>query len=564
MFKRLWTSAAILAATLLATSANAQTNQLQTVSITAPAQNASYTYPATVTISATASDSDGTISKVEFYNTAGTSGPVLIGTATTPPYSISLTPSSAINYTVIARATDNQNATKDSASVAFSIKYALPTVSLTAPAQNATYAAPATIPLTATATAPGLSITQVQFYNGTTLIGSATAAPYTINWSNVAQGSYSVTAKVTDGRRQTATSAAVNISVGVNKPPTVSISAAPVTQAAPATVSLAATASDTDGSIAKVEFFDGAALIGMITQAPYTLQWANVAAGTHNVTAKATDNAGAATTSTAIPITVASGATQVYFIQTDQLNTPRVVTDFNNNVVWRWDTNEPFGNSVPNENPTGQGSFTFNFRFPGQYFDKETGLFHNGFRDYDPANGGRYIQSDPIGLLGGINTYAYVANQPTQYVDPDGLQMALPIGGGAAVVGGAAAGSKNGGSRNSSGYNPVTDMPTSLPPSTQSYIPLPTAVCLAAPAVCAAIIASKSDEAPYPDNPKEAPEKFTPIPGTGGKFCPDDGSVWERDNSRHGGEQWKRWPDKRSWEKGKPPTSVWPDGRVRK
>ena len=63
---------------------------------------------------------------------------------------------------------------------------------------------------------------------------------------------------------------------------------------------------------------------------------------------------------------------------------------------------------------------TKNLRFPGQYYDQETGLHYNFFRDYDPSTG-RYVESDPIGLDGGLNTYVYIDNQPLSYIDPLGL-----------------------------------------------------------------------------------------------------------------------------------------------
>lgn len=86
---------------------------------------------------------------------------------------------------------------------------------------------------------------------------------------------------------------------------------------------------------------------------------------------------------------------------------------------WRWD-GEPFGGGAVNNNPSGAGVFDFHLRFAGQMMIPETGLFHNYHRDYDPATG-RYLQSDPIGLHGGVNTYAYGNLNPISSVDPFGL-----------------------------------------------------------------------------------------------------------------------------------------------
>ena len=116
-----------------------------------------------------------------------------------------------------------------------------------------------------------------------------------------------------------------------------------------------------------------------------------------------------------------SGSTvAVYYVHADHLNAPRLVTQpSTNKIAWRWDT-DPYGTTAPNQNPAGLGTFVYNLRVPGQYYDSETGVNQNYFRDYDPQSG-RYIESDPIGLGGGINTYAYVGGNPISNIDPLGL-----------------------------------------------------------------------------------------------------------------------------------------------
>ena len=137
------------------------------------------------------------------------------------------------------------------------------------------------------------------------------------------------------------------------------------------------------------------------------------------------------------------------FVHPDHLGTPRVITASTalaattgtgitspqtvNKAVWRWDS-DPFGsnataNSAPNENPNTLSQvvgtatlpylFGFDLAFPGQKRDRETGKHYNYFRDYDPAVG-RYVESDPIGLKGGINTFGYALQRPAAVYDPRG------------------------------------------------------------------------------------------------------------------------------------------------
>lgn len=118
------------------------------------------------------------------------------------------------------------------------------------------------------------------------------------------------------------------------------------------------------------------------------------------------------------PIGVNVGGVTNY-VFADHLNTPRLIVDPSSRVRWKWHSN-PFGATAADSNPAGIGKFDYGLRFPGQYFDVESGLHYNNFRDYDPQTG-RYIQSDPIGLEGGLNTYTYADGNPLRFTDFFGL-----------------------------------------------------------------------------------------------------------------------------------------------
>jgi RHS repeat-associated protein len=116
-------------------------------------------------------------------------------------------------------------------------------------------------------------------------------------------------------------------------------------------------------------------------------------------------------------------------IQTDQIGAPRVVIDrATNKAIWAWSIHrEAFGTEAPDDDPDKDGTkYVLDMRFPGQRYDAATGLFQNGWRDYDPTSG-RYIQSDPIGLAGGISTYAYAGSNPYSRIDPSGLDIVVLV-----------------------------------------------------------------------------------------------------------------------------------------
>ena len=184
-----------------------------------------------------------------------------------------------------------------------------PTVALTAPAPNAIVTLPASLTLAATATDANGTVTKVEFFQGTTKLGEATAAPYAYTWASAPAGVYVLTAKATDDEGASTTSSPVTVFVTAagNTAPTVSLTA-PTANArflTPTSITISADATDTGGSIYKVEFFQGTTLLATDFTAPYSYTWAGAPVGSYSLTARATDTGGLTATSAAMSITVA-------------------------------------------------------------------------------------------------------------------------------------------------------------------------------------------------------------------------------------------------------------------
>jgi RHS repeat-associated protein len=351
-------------------------------------------------------------------------------------------------YNVTLRVTDITGYVTTSAPVAISVQADPgPAVTLTAPAASTVLAGPsgATIALSATANDTDDGVAGVKFYDGATLVATGTLAggdtaagstsTWTATWSGAPVGSHSLTAQAIDTLGTPSTSGAVVVNVVTSAAPTVTL-ASPSTNGPGVPVTLHATASDSDGTVARVEFRNGATIVatgtltgGTAASGTWSGLWRDAEVGTYTLTAVAYDDLDNPGTSAPVTVTIApqpnQAQTGMYFIGFDHLGTPRVVENQSQQAVWKWDNAEAFGDSVPNENPSGLGTFTFNQRFPGQYADVETGLNYNYNRFYDP-NSATYISSDPIGLKGGISTYVYVHANPLWFIDMKGLSSSCP------------------------------------------------------------------------------------------------------------------------------------------
>jgi len=315
-------------------------NGLPTVTLTSTTSVA--TVPANISLNAVATEPFGTIREVAFYN-----GSTLLGLSTTPaaggtgsPFSYVWTNVPVGNYNLTAEAFDNSNHVAISTPLSVTVKAAaLPMVNLTSPANNSSWASGASITLSANASSTNGSISQVSFYSGTTLLGTASTptssggSTYSFTWSNVPTGTYSLTAVATDISTAMATSSAVSITVYPSIAPTVILNANSFAYTAPASVYLSAFTSEPGGNVSKVEFYNGATLIGTTTvstqEGPYSdfvFIWNNATPGNYSVTTKAYDTHNNATVSTPVSFNIHGLPTITFTTSSSSTTAPANIT----------------------------------------------------------------------------------------------------------------------------------------------------------------------------------------------------------------------------------------------
>ena len=285
-----------------------------TVSLTNPGSGSSYTIGSSLTLTAAASDFDGTITQVSFYVNGA-----LLSTDTTAPYTSSIwTPASSGNYTLTAQATDNSGNVTTSTAVTVTIgSNAAPTVSITSPASGLNYSLGNNVLIGAVASDTDGFIASVQFFANGQLIGAKTAAPYTVSWKPASAGTFALTAVATDNIGSSTTSTAVSVTVTSAIAPSVSLTnpASGASYGVGTSIPLNAAVTGGNGPTAQVEFFINGASLSIDSSAPYNTVWTPASAGTYSLIAVATDNAGVSGTSTAINVTVTSnGAPAVRLI----------------------------------------------------------------------------------------------------------------------------------------------------------------------------------------------------------------------------------------------------------
>jgi RHS repeat-associated protein len=336
-----------------------------------------------------------------------------------------------VTYSCTVTASNGYGFNTNSISLPTNVTLAAPvatTVSITSPSNSATFATPAAVNISASAsTGPGISISRIDFFVDGLLVGSANTAPYGASWTAVT-GTHNITAVAYDSMSGVTTSSPVTVSVTSSAVPTIAITApttgASVTLPAPTPVTFATTV-PSGKTIDRIEF---AAQIGgqsnTVWKGPATgsstiFDWKPLAAGTYTLIATVIDNEGNAGVSAPVTVTIngAAGET-ISFMHNDLGGNTIMASDGQGATLWK-ENYTPFGDRVVKANAAANNRLWF----AGKAQDSETGLSYFGARYYDPAIG-RFMGIDAAPFsesnLHSFNRYAYGNNNPHRFIDPDG------------------------------------------------------------------------------------------------------------------------------------------------
>jgi len=275
-------------------------NQSPVLALASPADGSSVTLPAHVVFSANATDADGSVAAVEFYE-----GQILLAHDAIPPFT--LTHSSAPGTrTFSAMAIDNHGSRSLPSTATVTVVNPPPVILSTAPVDGSTWEFPARVDLTADASDSDGTVVRVEFQSNGQLIGSATSAPFSLEWSPPI-GPHLLVATAVDnyGARTASATNRITVRNAIPDPPLISLTYPSNGQTlSQGTIPLTASASDPDGSVARVDFFHGTTLIASDSTPPFQATWSDVPPGNYTLSAQATDNEGQSTPSALVRIAI--------------------------------------------------------------------------------------------------------------------------------------------------------------------------------------------------------------------------------------------------------------------
>jgi hypothetical protein len=291
---------------------NAFEDSAPTVAISSPAADTSFPSHASISITADANDPDGDIAKVSIL-----ANDHVVGQLTEKPYTIVWTNVSAGKYALFARAEDKLGKSVLSAPVHITVTnvHALTTLTLTTPKNGTAFQAGTNIKLEASTGTNDALLKSVSFYDKKDLLGTVSAAPFSLIWSNVPAGSYHLEAKGIETSGASTVSKTVTISV-TNPAPKVSI-IAPANDAViglPNAIAIKAEASAVNTGVASVMFFSDNRFLGTVKTSPYTYVWTNATPGKHTLLAKVTDQFGETAFSSQVRIVTTNAAPVVSLV----------------------------------------------------------------------------------------------------------------------------------------------------------------------------------------------------------------------------------------------------------